>query len=234
MHHNYLNIFYQKNTFQIFQALSQQRQCGNQVNALGGCKPDHATKNRSSNFLPLNPTSLVRDFNDNGNAETGTKVTLVDDVPQYWVDDKTASYGKMVVECTPLRKANSEGLITRKMSVRHENSTSAVNVDHYNVPEWSSSESRMSELLDVTGKVQTLLKAKKRVALVSVDGSSRCGVIASVSTELGRVKEDGVVDLFQTVLKLRRRRPDIIKTQEEYNFCHTLLQAALQAWRDDF
>ncbi|KAJ8032049.1 A disintegrin and metalloproteinase with thrombospondin motifs 7 [Holothuria leucospilota] len=261
---------------QQFKALSQQRQCGNQVNALGGCKPDHATKNRSSNFLPLNPTSLVRDFNDNGNAETGTKVTLVDsfwiqdgiiimqsplshtieelwnviyshgcaavvslnghdkDVPQYWVDDKTASYGKMVVECTPLRKANSEGLITRKMSVRHENSTSAVNVDHYNVPEWSSSESRMSELLDVTGKVQTLLKAKKRVALVSVDGSSRCGVIASVSTELGRVKEDGVVDLFQTVLKLRRRRPDIIKTQEEYNFCHTLLQAALQAWRDDF
>ncbi|KAJ8032217.1 Receptor-type tyrosine-protein phosphatase kappa [Holothuria leucospilota] len=157
-----------------------------------------------------------------------------ENVPQYWLDGFTAKYGKYIVECAPLSHWRSGVFIKRKMFIRREGSSTRLNIDHYQLLNWSTPNNNLSGLLDIIAAIQPMLKAKKRIALHCMDGAGRSGIIAAVSTELGRVKEDGMVDLFQTVVKLRRRNPRFIKCQEEYIFSYTLLQAALKAWRAEF
>ena len=46
------------------------------------------------------------------------------------------------------------------------------------------------------------------------------GVFCCLSILLDQIRNDGLVDVFQTVRHLREQRPHLIQTQEQYNFCY--------------
>jgi len=46
------------------------------------------------------------------------------------------------------------------------------------------------------------------------------GVFCCLSILLDQIRNDGLVDVFQTVRHLREQRPHLIQTQDQYNFCY--------------
>lgn len=59
-----------------------------------------------------------------------------------------------------------------------------------------------------------------RVAVLSKDGASCCGVFCAVYNAVQQIQQDHEVDLFTIVRQLQVRRPEMISTVEEYELCY--------------
>ncbi|KAK3602046.1 hypothetical protein CHS0354_021141 [Potamilus streckersoni] len=58
-----------------------------------------------------------------------------------------------------------------------------------------------------------------------MDGSTRSGLYCVIATLLEKLKMEGRINLLQTILKLRSRRPSLVHNKEQLNFCYkTLVQ----------
>jgi len=53
----------------------------------------------------------------------------------------------------------------------------------------------------------------------------RTGVFIALSIVLERLRNEGFIDLFETVRTLRTQRPGMVQTEDQYQFCY---QTALE------
>ncbi|XP_013390380.1 receptor-type tyrosine-protein phosphatase epsilon-like [Lingula anatina] len=62
------------------------------------------------------------------------------------------------------------------------------------------------------------------VCVVSKDGAERCGVFCTLNQALDELGEEGTVDIFSAVRRVRNNRPELIKDTAEYRLCYKLVQ----------
>ena len=55
------------------------------------------------------------------------------------------------------------------------------------------------------------------------EGVGRTGVFCALSVIIERLKAEGVVDVFQTVKRLRSQRPAMVQTKDQYEFIYKAL-----------
>ncbi|XP_062613263.1 receptor-type tyrosine-protein phosphatase alpha-like isoform X2 [Saccostrea cucullata] len=58
------------------------------------------------------------------------------------------------------------------------------------------------------------------ITVMSYDGAVGCGVFIAVYNAMEQLREDGVVDMFSIVHDIHVRRPEMMTTMEEYEFCY--------------
>ncbi|XP_061185383.1 receptor-type tyrosine-protein phosphatase epsilon-like [Saccostrea echinata] len=57
------------------------------------------------------------------------------------------------------------------------------------------------------------------VTVLSKDGATCCGVFCAVYNAIEQLQQDDEVDIFTIVQQLQCRRPEMISTKDEYEFC---------------
>ncbi|XP_061165857.1 receptor-type tyrosine-protein phosphatase alpha-like [Saccostrea echinata] len=67
-----------------------------------------------------------------------------------------------------------------------------------------------------------------RTLVLSSDGAKRCGPFCVAYNAIEQLILDKEVDIFTTTRLIQIRRPDMISTIEEYQFCHDLIAEYLQ------
>uniref|UniRef100_A0A4W5QIH5 Receptor-type tyrosine-protein phosphatase epsilon n=1 Tax=Hucho hucho TaxID=62062 RepID=A0A4W5QIH5_9TELE len=63
-------------------------------------------------------------------------------------------------------------------------------------------------------------------------GAGRTGTFIALSNILERVKAEGLLDVFQTVKSLRMKRPHMVQTVEQYDFCYRVVQDFVDIFSD--
>ena len=74
-------------------------------------------------------------------------------------------------------------------------------------------------------RLLTNISSKLAVFVLFIDreGVGRTGVFCSLSVLIERLKAEGVVDVFQTVKRLRSQRPAMVQTKDQYKFIYKAL-----------
>ncbi|XP_062613537.1 receptor-type tyrosine-protein phosphatase T-like, partial [Saccostrea cucullata] len=89
---------------------------------------------------------------------------------------------------------------------------------------WSFSEILPKETSTLTNLIKQFSLDRKshsnrHVTVISKDGATCCGVFIAVYNAMEQLQQDDEVDLFTIVQQLQCRRPEMITTKEEYEFC---------------
>ncbi|XP_055956431.1 receptor-type tyrosine-protein phosphatase kappa [Patella vulgata] len=62
------------------------------------------------------------------------------------------------------------------------------------------------------------------VCIMSKDGSSRCGIYAAVNICVNQVEIDGECDIFNAVRLIKRNRPHLVSTIDEYRYIYNFME----------
>lgn len=81
-------------------------------------------------------------------------------------------------------------------------------------------------LLDMVEKSQ-MKTGNKAIVVHCRDGVMHSGLFVAIGCIIERLKDEQEVEIFQTVRKLRDRRPSIIKDFDQYKFCYEMVLAYL-------
>ncbi|XP_061194789.1 receptor-type tyrosine-protein phosphatase epsilon-like [Saccostrea echinata] len=82
--------------------------------------------------------------------------------------------------------------------------------------------SDVNTLSDVVRHIQMDVASqstKTPITILSKDGATGCGVLCGVYNAVQQLQQDDEVDMFSIVRQLQIRRPEMISTLEEYQFC---------------
>ncbi|XP_062572419.1 receptor-type tyrosine-protein phosphatase T-like isoform X1 [Saccostrea cucullata] len=90
--------------------------------------------------------------------------------------------------------------------------------------DWSLPEFLPAQTSSITNLIKQFCSDRKSnpdgpVTLISKDGATCCGVFIAVYNAIEQLQQDGEVDIFTTVQQLQCRRPEMISTKDEYEFC---------------
>ncbi|XP_062580037.1 receptor-type tyrosine-protein phosphatase alpha-like [Saccostrea cucullata] len=90
--------------------------------------------------------------------------------------------------------------------------------------DWSLSEFLPAQTSSITNLIKQFRSDRKSnpdgpVTLISKDGATCCGVFIAVYNAIEQLQLDDEVDIFTTVQQLQCRRPEMISTKDEYEFC---------------
>ncbi|XP_062572066.1 receptor-type tyrosine-protein phosphatase kappa-like [Saccostrea cucullata] len=67
-----------------------------------------------------------------------------------------------------------------------------------------------------------------QITILSRDGATCCGVFIAVYNAIEQLQQDEEVDIFTIVQQIQCRRPEMISTKEEYEFCYKAVCAFLE------
>ncbi|XP_052763376.1 uncharacterized protein LOC128205628 isoform X3 [Mya arenaria] len=105
-------------------------------------------------------------------------------------------------------------------------------VSHYEVTAWQDNvkvPESATHFLQLVKEVET--KAASGSAIMHCKtGGGRCGLFAAVWTLLEKTGIEHEVSVFNTVRQLRARRPNAVRTREQYAFCHVCVHEYLQSF----
>ncbi|XP_041126589.1 receptor-type tyrosine-protein phosphatase C-like isoform X3 [Polyodon spathula] len=151
----------------------------------------------------------------------------------YWEDEKKL-YGEVEVEVTDCNKAS--GYTVRAIEIRHTKRKETRKIYQYYYHMWSGLELPESpkELVALIKNIKQKIPSKydhdkssqdKNVPLVvhCNDGSTRTGIFCALWNLMDSAETEGVVDVFQTVKALRKERPGLLTSFEQYKFLYDVM-----------
>ncbi|KAK3754634.1 hypothetical protein QZH41_014921 [Actinostola sp. cb2023] len=147
--------------------------------------------------------------------EVGTIVmlnALEEHCPEYWPQNGCTTYGLVTVE---LQDSQTIGeLISRRFSVNY-NST-CVQVLHLQMLSWADKcvPDNPQSVLDLLNEVEQSQRQTKNAPVVvqCSNGVGRSGTFCAISSVVERVKQEQIIDVFQTVKRIRSNRPGAVET----------------------
>ncbi|XP_052763358.1 uncharacterized protein LOC128205624 isoform X2 [Mya arenaria] len=105
-------------------------------------------------------------------------------------------------------------------------------VSHYQVTAWQDNvkaPESATHFLQLVKEVETKA-ASGSVIMHCKTGGGRCGLFAAVWTLLEKTGIEHEVSVFNTIRQLRARRPNVVRTREQYAFCHDCVREYLQSF----
>ncbi|XP_078074286.1 receptor-type tyrosine-protein phosphatase C isoform X6 [Mustelus asterias] len=151
------------------------------------------------------------------------------DSVQYW-EDGTKSYDG--IEVTLYDCINKPTFIFRVFEIRHTKRKEARKVYHYHFQNWSESElpedpeNLVSMIKSIKEKLLTLKDSEDIVPPFIVhcrDGAKQTGLFYALWNILDSANTENLIDVLQTVKALRKQRPGMILSFEQYQFLYDII-----------
>ncbi|XP_071799486.1 receptor-type tyrosine-protein phosphatase T-like [Asterias amurensis] len=156
-------------------------------------------------------------------------------IPQYWPEEGSMSFGPLTVKLLSVDQRD-EDMIVRQFGIVNtaRNKDDMQTVCHIQFLQWPSGKdvpNSPSSLLKVLETVKTWRKGHPDGPLTvqCIDGEGCSGTFCTLVTLLDRLEQDGVIDVFQAVKKLRSTRAGMVKTLAQYQLCYQVMTWYLES-----
>ncbi|XP_071799488.1 uncharacterized protein [Asterias amurensis] len=159
--------------------------------------------------------------------------SLESNVPQYWPEEDTEiQVGPLTVKLKSVDQ-QTDDMIVRQFTI-FKKSEEMQTVCHIQFMKWPSGK-------DIPSSPPSLLKVLATVKMWAqehpdgpltvqcIDGEGCSGTFCTLVTLLDRLEQDGVIDVFQAVKKLRSTRAGMVKTLAQYQLCYQLIKLHLDS-----
>lgn len=156
----------------------------------------------------------------------------------YW-EEKSKTYDDLEVELTDEHPCGS--YTERSFEIRHTKRKDVRKVSQFHYNQWEDVLPKETKgLLEMIEKVKKNCSSKKveeqnkhdrSVPLLvhCSDGSQRTGTFCALWNLLESAQVEEVIDVFQTVKNLRRQRPGMVSSFEQYEFLYDTLASTIPA-----
>ncbi|XP_071953398.1 uncharacterized protein [Antedon mediterranea] len=152
---------------------------------------------------------------------------------KYWMDEEgaTEQYGHLVVTLT---SNQSKGAITiREFSITNNYKPDDMStVSMYQVHGWPTSQDipenpiNLLEVLELVDKNQhEYHHGSHPIAVHCSNGVGRTGIFCTIIEIVESMKLENIIDVFQTVKKMRTKRPGLVQNIDQYSFCYEIISA---------
>ncbi|PIK48419.1 putative receptor-type tyrosine-protein phosphatase epsilon [Apostichopus japonicus] len=175
-----------------------------------------------STQLPL-PNTIVDFWRMVIDYEVATIVTFEADQLQtclsYLPSEGANQYGPFSVRVVDLTQ--EDGITTREVCISMDHCTYQNKDGLRMVTNISLSLPSISSFVSLLEKTQAVQRQNqnRRIVVQCLDGVSQCGMFMAAYNCCTGIMVDKVIDLFTMVRKLRERRPEMVGTLEQYEFC---------------
>uniref|UniRef100_A0A3B3BJ68 Receptor-type tyrosine-protein phosphatase F n=1 Tax=Oryzias melastigma TaxID=30732 RepID=A0A3B3BJ68_ORYME len=147
---------------------------------------------------------------------------------QYWPAERSARYHYFTVD--PMAEYNMPEYILREFKVTNSRDGQSKTIRQFQFTGWPEQgvPQTVEGFIDFIGQVHKTKEQFGQDGPITVHcsaGVGRTGVFITLSIVLERIRQEGVVDVFQTVKVLRTQRPAMVQTEEQYQLCY---RAALE------
>uniref|UniRef100_A0A4X1SNY8 Receptor-type tyrosine-protein phosphatase C n=1 Tax=Sus scrofa TaxID=9823 RepID=A0A4X1SNY8_PIG len=162
-----------------------------------------------------------------------------EDCAQYWEDGKQ-TYGEVEVHMKDTNKSSAYTL--RAFELRHSKRKDPRTVYQYQFHHWNAEElpAEPKELILMIQNLKQKLPKKnsmegnkyhRNVPLLihCRDGSQQTGIFCALLNLLESAETEEVIDVFQTVKSLRKARPGMVPTLEQYQFLYDVIASTYPA-----
>ncbi|XP_033636809.1 receptor-type tyrosine-protein phosphatase F-like [Asterias rubens] len=154
-------------------------------------------------------------------------------IPQYWPEEGSMSFGPLTVELLS-EDQRDEDMVVRQFGITYplRNQKEVQTVCHIQFLQWPKKKdipSSPSSLLKLIEAVNTWTEEHPDGPLTvhCIDGEGCSGTFCTLITLLDRLEQDGVIDVFQAVKKLRSTRAGMVKTLAQYQLCYQVVKTYL-------
>ncbi|XP_071800000.1 receptor-type tyrosine-protein phosphatase F-like [Asterias amurensis] len=154
-------------------------------------------------------------------------------IPQYWPDEGSLSFGPLTVKLLSVDQRD-EDMVVRQFGITYplRNQKEVQTVCHIQFLQWPQKKdlpSSPSSLLKLIEAVNTWTEEHPDGPLTvhCIDGEGCSGTFCTLVTLLDRLEQDGVIDVFQAVKKLRSTRAGMVKTLAQYQLCYQVVKSYL-------
>ncbi|XP_066298000.1 uncharacterized protein [Branchiostoma lanceolatum] len=156
-------------------------------------------------------------------------------VVKYWPDVGSKTFDALEVEMMSERREKSAIVRQFKMSSNTKLNHQSNIVHQFEFTAWPSGRSTptsVDDLLELLGLVEKWQQQSGNgpITVHCIDGVGRSGVFCTAHALLDRLKTEQVVDVFQAVKTLRNHRPNMVETEEQYQFCYQVALAYLASF----
>ncbi|CAH1243397.1 PTPRM [Branchiostoma lanceolatum] len=156
-------------------------------------------------------------------------------VVKYWPDVGSKTFDALEVELVSERREKSAIVRQFKMSSNTKLNHQSNIVHQFEFTAWPSGRSTptsVDDLLELLGLVEKWQQQSGNgpITVHCIDGVGRSGVFCTAHALLDRLKTEQVVDVFQAVKTLRNHRPNMVETEEQYQFCYQVALAYLASF----
>ncbi|CAH8863677.1 unnamed protein product [Trichobilharzia szidati] len=142
----------------------------------------------------------------------------------YWPEDKLARYQFFVVDLTAQYTMSSHILREFKVTDARDGESRIIRQLQYiqwneqGLPQTSES------IIDLIGHMHKIKEQQNYDGPITVhcsSGAGRTGLFITMCNVLERLRQESVIDMYQTVKLLRQQRVWMVQTEEQYRFCYT-------------
>ncbi|XP_078576083.1 uncharacterized protein LOC144861869 isoform X2 [Branchiostoma floridae x Branchiostoma japonicum] len=156
-------------------------------------------------------------------------------VVKYWPDVGSKTFGALEVEMVSERQEKSAIVRQFKLSTDTKFDHQSNIVHQFEFTAWPSGRSTptsVDDLLELLGLVEKWQQQSGNgpITVHCINGVGRSGVFCTAHALLDRLKTEQVVDVFQAVKTLRNHRPNMVETEEQYQFCYQVALAYLASF----
>lgn len=150
----------------------------------------------------------------------------------YWPQKGSPKIGLFIVETTS--ETTYGDYIVREMKLTNTEASMSRKVKQFQYKTWPESGSPESGvgIIELIGQVQKWNTSINNgvITVHCSTGVGRTGVFIALTNLIERVKLEGVVDVYQTVKKMRQQRTAMVQTKDQYEFCYRALQEYLESF----
>uniref|UniRef100_A0A672R445 Receptor-type tyrosine-protein phosphatase epsilon n=1 Tax=Sinocyclocheilus grahami TaxID=75366 RepID=A0A672R445_SINGR len=153
---------------------------------------------------------------------------------RYWPAEGSVSFGDYVLELKRDTLCETFSIRDMLLSYASEKQTRLVRQFHFHGWPEIGIPSDGKGMIDIIAAVQKQQQQSGNNPIVvhCSAGAGRTGTFIALSNILERVKAEGLLDVFQTVKSLRTRRPHMVQTVEQYDFCYRVVQDFVDIYSD--
>ncbi|XP_056003127.1 neurogenic locus notch homolog protein 1-like isoform X2 [Ostrea edulis] len=117
----------------------------------------------------------------------------------------------------------SENVRMTSVKMKHGKASNWHDVSVFEILNWKIKNQLPAETnacVELINEVMEVLKDKEtKITVLSRDGATGCGVFCAIYNAVQQLKLDDEVDMFTVVRQLQIRRPEMISSLSEYQFC---------------
>ncbi|XP_071799479.1 receptor-type tyrosine-protein phosphatase F-like [Asterias amurensis] len=154
-------------------------------------------------------------------------------IPQYWPEEGSLSFGPLTVKLLSVDQRD-EDMVVRQFGITYplRNQKEVQTVCHIQFLQWPqkkdlpSSPSSLLKLIEAVN-ASTEEHPDGPLTVHCIDGEGCSGTFCTLVTLLDRLEQDGVIDVFQAVKKLRSTRAGMVKTLAQYQLCYQVVKSYL-------
>eukprot|EP00794_Sanderia_malayensis_P007927 gene7927-8782_t len=155
--------------------------------------------------------------------------------PVYWpaLDNETR-HGNVYI--SNQYEKNEKSFMRRIVHIRHRDQPDDVKeLDMYQFHHWPAHAipKETSQLLSLLASVDKSVQqhgSDHPIIVTCSDGASRTGTFIAISNLLERIKTEQLIDVFQTIKKIRFFRPQFVENNLQYQFCFKMAQAYMDSF----